>query len=53
MQRVHALHADHVGAVAFYARAHADEATREVDHLGLARGVLEHRLALREAGGHH
>jgi hypothetical protein len=47
------LHRDDVGAGAANARAHRVEAVRQVDDLGLSCGVLEHRHAVREAGGHH
>ena len=47
------MHADGVAAGALDARAHVIEAGREVHHLGLARGVADHGLALRERGGHH
>ena len=33
--------------------AHGDQEIGQVDHLGLARGVLEHGLAVRQCGGHH
>jgi hypothetical protein len=53
VQALDALDGDHLGSVAADARAHLDEAVREIDHLGLARGVLEQGLALGKAGGHH
>ena len=52
VQRAHALDGDAVGAGAADARAHRDEAAREVDDLRLARGVLEHRGAVRERRRH-
>jgi hypothetical protein len=47
-----ALHDDAIAARAVDLRAHLLEHVRELDHLGLARGVLDHRLALGEARGH-
>jgi hypothetical protein len=43
---------DHVGAGAGDLRAHRDQAIGQVDHLGLARGVLDHRSP-SASGGHH
>ena len=34
-------------------RAHADEEIREIHDFGLARRVLDHRLAVGERGRHH
>ena len=44
---------DRVGAGAFDPRAHLDQAFGEIAHLRLARGVLDHRLALRQRRRHH
>ena len=52
-QPVDTLHRDDVGTRAADPRAHRVEAVRQIDDLGLARGVLEHRHPVREAGGHH
>ncbi len=52
-QRAHAVDDDAVGAGAGDLRAHAVEEVGEIDHLGLARGVLEHRRALGQRRGHH
>ncbi len=48
-----ALDAHHIGPRALDARAHGDQALREVDHLGLARRVLDQRRALGERRRHH
>ena len=48
-----ALDHDRVGAGARDLRAHRVEAGREVDDLGLARGVLDQRAAARERRRHH
>ena len=53
VQSLHALDHDAVGAGAVDLRAHGDEEIREVDDLGLARGVLEHGLAVGQRRGHH
>ncbi len=43
---------DAVGTRALDFRTHRDQAAREVHDLGLAGGVLEHRRAVGERGGH-
>ncbi len=53
VQRLDAVDRDRVGARAGDPRAHRDQEIREVDDFGLARGVLEHRAAVGERGGHH
>ena len=49
----HAAHHDPVGAGAAHVGAHLQQHLGELDDLGLARGVLDHRLALGEARRHH
>ena len=53
MQGIHALYADHVAAGTRNSRAHGDQAIGEIDHLGLARRILDHGFTLRQAGRHH
>ena len=53
VQACHALDADHVGAGAGDVRAHGDEAIGQIDHFRLARGVLDDRFAVGQAGRHH
>jgi hypothetical protein len=53
VQRIDPLDADHVAARAGNARAHGDQAIGEIDHFRLARRVLDHGFALRQAGRHH
>ena len=48
-----ALDDDSVGARALDLRAHGDQEIREIDDLGLARGIFEHGLAVRQCGRHH
>ncbi len=50
---VNALDLDALGAGALDARAHRDQEPGEVAHLGLSRGVLEHRRPLGEDRRHH
>ncbi len=52
MQALHALHHQAVGADALDAGAHLDQQVGQVGHLRLARGVLEHGLAVGQRGGH-
>ena len=52
-QRVDAVDGDRRGAGAGDLGAHGVEAVGEIDDLRLARGVLEHRLALGERRRHH
>jgi hypothetical protein len=47
------VHHDLVGAGAVDGRAHGDEKVGEIDDLGLARCVLDDRLALGERRRHH
>ena len=49
----HALDADHVGAGALDARAHRDQAGRQVDDFRFAGGILDDRRALGEGRRHH
>ena len=51
-EAVGALDAQRRGADALDLGAHLDEALGDVADLGLARGVLDHRLALGERGRH-
>jgi hypothetical protein len=44
---------DRVRACAGDARAHRNQAGREVDDLRLARGILDYRAAARERRRHH
>ena len=53
VQPLDAADAHPVGAGAFDVGAHRDEAAREIDDLGLARGIDEHRLAAGQGRGHH
>ena len=52
MQPRHALHSDAARAVAFDLRAHLDEQLGEIRDLRLLRGVLQHRFAVGQRGGH-
>ena len=52
MERGHALDLDRRLARAGDARAHFIEALREIDDLGFARGVAQHRRSVRERGRH-
>ncbi len=52
MQRRHALDIQGGGADAFDFRAHLHEAGGEIGDLGLAGGILDHRVAAGEHGGH-
>ncbi|MNT30693.1 hypothetical protein D3C72_1665010 [compost metagenome] len=52
MQAVHALHHQAVSADAIDLRTHLHQQVGQVGHLGLARGVLQHGLALGQRGGH-
>ena len=52
-QALHALDDDSVGACALDLGAHGNQEIGQIDHLGLARGILEHRLALGQRRGHH
>ena len=52
MKPVLAADGEGVGAQALDVGAHRDQAFGEVGDLGLARGILDHRLALGEDGGH-
>jgi hypothetical protein len=52
VQALDALDADAAGAVAFDLRAHRDQHLGQVGDLGLLRGVLQHRLAFGQRGGH-
>jgi hypothetical protein len=52
-ERGRALDADRVAAGALDACAHGGEAACEIDHLGLARRVLDQRGAFGEARRHH
>ena len=53
VQALDALDDDLVGAGALDLRAHRDQEIGQVDDLGLARGVLEHRLAVGQRRRHH
>src|SRR6266851_4783053 len=53
VEALHAFDDDSVGAGALDLRAHRAEEIRQVDHFGLARGVLQHGLTLGQCGGHH
>jgi hypothetical protein len=52
-ERAYAVDADDVGTRAIDPRAHRREAARQVDHLGLARRVLEDRGAFGKRRSHH
>ena len=52
-QSAAALDDDQLGADTGDVRAHADQATRQVVDVGLARGVADHGDALGEHRGHH
>jgi hypothetical protein len=49
---VHPLDGDGVRALTLDLRAHLAQALREIDDLGLARGVVDHRGAARQRRGH-
>ena len=53
VQALDALDANHRRARAGDVRSHGVEAVAQIDHLGLAGGIFDHRLALGEHGGHH
>ena len=53
VERRDSLYMNRVGARAFDLRAHRDQERRELADLGLARGVLDDRLALGAGRGHH
>jgi hypothetical protein len=53
MQRVDTVDGDDVAARAFDFGTHRDQAARQVDHFGFARGVLQHGRAFGQGGGHH
>ena len=53
VQRVDAVDGDDVAAGAFDFGAHGDQAARQVDHFGFARGVFQHGGAFGQRSGHH
>ncbi len=53
LQPLHALDDDPVGAGALDLGAHGAQEIRQIDDFGLARRILEHRLALGEGRRHH
>ena len=52
-QALHALDDDAVGTRTLDLGAHGDQEIRQIDHLGLACGILQDRLALGQGRGHH
>ena len=52
-QALHALDDDSVGARTLDLGAHGNQEIRKINHLGLARGVLQDRLALGQGRCHH
>ena len=53
VQSVDAANADDVRAGAGNSGPHGDQAVGQIDHFGLAGGVLDHGFAFRQAGSHH
>ena len=53
VQLVDAVDGDDVTAGALDAGAHGDQAAREINHLGFARGVFQHGGAVGQGSGHH
>ncbi len=51
-QRLDALHDDRAAARTFDLRAHGAQEAGQVGDFGLARGILQHGLTVRERGRH-
>ena len=52
-EALHALDDDAIGTGTVNVRTHGDQEIGQIYDFRFARGILEHRLAVGEAGGHH